>query len=102
MSNYDALVLSLEKRFSAGLTFLAGFSWQKTLDLASSTAFEGNLGAYPYGSIMRDYGVSDFNRKRGSPARSTTSFPDRRPERLRYALGGWQINGILVCRRARR
>ena len=30
VSNYDALVLSLEKRFSGGLTFLAGFSWQKS------------------------------------------------------------------------
>ena len=27
VSNYDALVLSLEKRFSGGLTFLTGFSW---------------------------------------------------------------------------
>jgi hypothetical protein len=96
MSNYDALVLSLEKRFSGGLTFLTGFSWQKSLDLASSTAFEGDLGAYPYGSIMRDYGVSDFNRK----VRVTNSFnyqiPGPKTGPAHYALGGWQANGILV------
>jgi hypothetical protein len=96
-SNYDALVLSLEKRFSSGLTFLTGFSWQKSLDLASSTAFEGNLGAYPYGSIMRDYGVSDYNRK----LRFTSSFNYQlsgfaRTGAARYALGGWQLNGILA------
>jgi hypothetical protein len=96
MSNYDALVLSLEKRFSAGLTFLTGFSWQKSLDIASSTAFEGDLGAYPYGSILKDYGISDFNRK----ARFTNSFnyqiPGPKTGAMQYALGGWQVNGILV------
>jgi hypothetical protein len=44
MTNYDALILSLEKRVASGLTFLAGFSWQKSLDLPSNAAFEGNLG----------------------------------------------------------
>jgi hypothetical protein len=96
-SNYDALVLSLEKRFARGLTFLTGFSWQKSLDLASSTAFEGNLGEYPYGSINKDYGVSDYNRK----FRFTTSFNYQLPGfanlgRARHALGGWQVNGIVV------
>jgi hypothetical protein len=97
MTNYNALVLSLEKRVVTGLTFLAGFSWQKSLDLASSTAFEGNLGAYPYGSIMRDYGISDFSRK----ARFTGSFNYQLPgppksNPARYALGGWQLNGIFI------
>ena len=95
-SNYDALVASLEKRFSGGLTFLAGFSWQKSLDLASSTAFEGDLGAYPYGSIMKDYGTSDFNRK----ARFTGSFnyqlPGPKAGAARTLVGGWQVNGILI------
>jgi hypothetical protein len=97
LTNYDALVLSLDKRVVTGLTFLAGFSWQKSLDLASSTAFEGNLGAYPYGSIMRDYGISDYSRK----ARFTGSFNYQLPglqksHALHYALGGWQVNGILI------
>jgi hypothetical protein len=97
MTNYHALVLALEKRVAKGLTFLAGFSWQKSLDLASSTAFEGNLGAYPYGSISKDYGISDFSRK----ARFTGSFNYQLPglqrsNPLRYALGGWQLNGIFI------
>ena len=96
ISNYHALVGSLEKRLAGGLTFLAGFGWQKSLDIASSTAFEGNLGAYPYGSIMRDYAVSDYNRK----ARVTGSFnyelPGPKTGAARYIAGGWQLNGILV------
>jgi len=96
MSNYEALVASVEKRFAGGLTFLAGLSWQKAMDLASYSAFEANLGAYPYGSIMRDYGPSDFNRK----ARFTGSFnyelPGPKQGATRYVLGGWQLNGILI------
>jgi len=96
MSNYDALVLSLEKRFTRGLTFLAGFSWQKSLDIASSTAFEGDLGAYPYGSITKDYGISDFNRK----ARFTGSFnyqvPGPKSGAIRYVAADWQLNGIVT------
>jgi Carboxypeptidase regulatory-like domain len=96
LSNYNALVTSLEKRLSSGLTLLTGFTWQKSLDLASSTAFEGNLGA-PYGSIQRDHAVSDYNRK----FRFTGSFNYQLPgfERIgaaRYVIGGWQINGIIA------
>jgi len=96
VSNYDALVLSFEKRYARGLTFLAGLSWQRSLDLASYTAFEGNLGAYPYGSQLLDYGPSDYNRK----LRGTGSFnyllPGPKTGAARYALGGWQLNGILI------
>lgn len=97
MSNYEALVLSLQKQFAAGLTFLTGFSWQKTMDLASASAFEGNLGAYPYGQILKDYGPSDFNRK----ARFTTSFNYQLPGpggkgAAHYFIGGWQLNGIIT------
>jgi len=96
-SNYHALVLSLERRFAAGLTFLAGYSWQKALDVTSSTAFEGNANAHPYGSIARDYAVSDFHRA----GRFTGSFNYELPKLantggLRYLLGGWQLNGILT------
>ena len=96
VSDYHALVLSVEKRFSGGLTFLGGLSWQKTTDLASYTAFEGNLGQYPFGSQMKDHAVSDFQRT----LRFTSSFnyqlPGPKTGSARYLLGGWQLNGILV------
>jgi hypothetical protein len=96
VSNYNALVVSLEKRFSRGVTFLGGLSWQKSMDLASYTAFEGNLGAYPYGSIMRDYGPSDYYRK----LRFTSSFnwqlPGPQSGVARAALANWQLNGIVI------
>ncbi len=95
-SNYDALVLSLEKRFSGGLTFLTGFSWQKSLDLASSTAFEGDLGAYPYGRIAKDYGISDFSRKFRFTGSFNFAIPGPKAGLLRDITGGWQLNGIVT------
>jgi hypothetical protein len=95
-SNYEALVLSLEKRYSFGVTFLSGFSWQKALDTASSSAFEGNLGAYPYGKILNDYGISDFSRKARFTNSANWQLPGPKTGAVRYVAGGWQLNGILV------
>jgi len=96
ISNYDALVASVEKRFSRGVTFLGGLSWQKSLDLASYTAFESNLGAYPYGSIMRDYGPSDYYRKLRFTGSFNWQLPGPKTGIARYALGNWQLNGIAI------
>lgn len=95
-SNYHALVLSLERRFSAGLTFIAGLSWQKSLDILSATAFEGNGNTYPFDQIDKDYGPSTFDRR----VRFTGSFNWALPFKIhgpaRIILGDWQTNGILT------
>ncbi len=96
-SNYHALVLSLERRFSSGLTFLAGYSWQKSLDMLSNTAFEGNGNTHPFENIDRDYGVSNFSRT----GRFVGSFNYLLPSPiksgvLQHLLNGWQTNGIVT------
>ena len=95
-SNYHALILSVERRLASGLTFLLGYSWQKSLDILSSTAFEGNGNTHPLESIDQDYGRSNFDRR----SRFTGSFNYQLPSpggngALRYVLGGWQTNGIV-------
>ncbi len=95
-SNYHALVLSMERRFSRGLTFLGGYSWQKSLDILSNTAFEGNGNTYPLGSIDKDYGPSNFDRR----GRFTGSFNYVLPFKptgaaWKLIAGGWQTNGIV-------
>ncbi|MEO8025951.1 MAG: carboxypeptidase regulatory-like domain-containing protein [Bryobacteraceae bacterium] len=95
-SDYNALVISLERRFSSGLTFLGGFSWQKSTDIISSTAFEGNGVTHPYGQVDQDHGLSDFDRA----ARLVMSFNYELPfaagkSLTRYVFGGWQTNGII-------
>ena len=96
-ANYNAVIFSVERRFSGGLTFLAGYSWQKSLDILSNTAFEGNGNTHPYGSIDNDYGLSNFDRA----GRLTASFNWAMPFKLqgpaKFVLGGWQTNGIVTA-----
>jgi len=96
-SDYHALVISLERRFSSGLTFLGGFSWQKSTDTMSSTAFEGNGVTHPYGQIALDHGLSDFDRAARFVASFNYELPYSAGKSLsRYVLGGWQTNGIVT------
>ena len=84
-------------RFGHGLSFLTGFSWQKSMDLLSNTAFEGPGNTHPYGQIEQDYGVSNFHRAARFTRHSTTScraLAANSPFALRS--GGWQTNGIVT------
>ncbi len=95
-SDYHGLVLSLERRLASGFTFLLGYSWQKSTDIISSTAFEGNGVTHPYGQVALDHGLSDFSyagRFIGSFNYALPYTGRRGP--LRYLLGGWQTNGIV-------
>jgi len=96
-SNYHALVVSLERRLTAGLTFLAGYSWQKSLDLLSGTAFEGNGNTHPFGSLERDHAVSSFDRAGRFVASFNYALPSlKRRGAMQHLLGGWQTNGIIT------
>jgi len=95
-SDYHALVLSLERRLASGLTFLAGYSFQKSLDILSNTAFEGNGNTHPFGSIDRDHAVSNFHRGGRFIGSFNYAIPSPRGSAAaRYILGGWQTNGII-------
>jgi hypothetical protein len=95
-SNYHALVLSLERRFSRGLSFLTGFSWQKSMDILSNTAFEGPGNTHPYGQIENDYAVSSFHRAARFTAAFNYELPKLAQSPLRLIFGNWQTNGILT------
>jgi len=94
-SNYHGLVVSVERRFTSGLSFLAGYSWQKSLDIASNTAFEGNNNARPFGQIDADYGLSNFDRRGRLTASFNYVLPYQRSGAAGLILGGWQTNGIV-------
>ena len=70
-SNYNALQVTADKRFSHGLQFLATYSYSHSLDTGSSfedTAFLTAGGFDPFGRLGRDYGSSAFD------ARHRTAF----------------------------
>ena len=101
-SNYNALQVTLEKRFSSGLTFLSVYTWSKLID-------DGNVSSNSFAvqdpfNLSLDRGLSAYD----VPQRSVTSFSyelpygkGRRfgsdiPRALDLAVGGWQVAGIVT------
>lgn len=101
-SNYNALQTSVRKRLSHGTTFLAGYTYSKSLDVTSGG---GNASAFDLTFITNNqtdpnnaYGPSDFDRTHRFVLSFVQRAPDFRgaPSPVRHALSGWQFSGILV------
>jgi hypothetical protein len=104
-SSYNALQTSLEKRFSHGLSFLASYTFSKTLDDVSSfnitgsasqsVAGENDLAQNPF-DLASEYGRSMFDARH----RFVVSYEWRVPfwnhlaNWYQHVLGDWQLNGI--------
>ena len=104
-SNYHALQVKFERRFSKGLYLLNSFTWSKAIDNASQVLEEpgGNEGR-PQNlyNIAADRGPGAYDQ----PFNNTTSFVwelpfgkgrawlDSLPYALDAALGGWTLTGI--------
>jgi hypothetical protein len=58
-SNYNALVLRLERRFSHGLSFVGGYTWGKSIDAASG--LNGTSQAQNVYDLKAERGLSDFD-----------------------------------------
>jgi len=104
-SNYNALQIKLERRFSQGLYFLNSFTWSKAMDNASQVLEEpnGNTGT-PQNvyDITNDRGIGAYDQ----PFNNTTSFVFEIPfgrgrsfgsnanSFLDAFLGGWTLSGV--------
>lgn len=101
-ASYNSLQTSVTTRATHGLTFLASYTFSKTLDYTSGTGgldsldldFLGNDQTNP----KESRGLSDFDRKH----RFVGSFlytppkPAFGPEFVQHALSNWQISGVAV------
>src|ERR1700733_10987959 len=99
-SKYNALVASLNKRFSHGLQFLTAFTYGKSTDNNSLTPQGDVLDAQVPGdnTNLNHWGLSTFDRK----FRSTTSFiydlprPFQKGSVANRVFAGWKTAGILT------
>lgn len=104
-SNYNALQVKLEKRFSKGLYLLNSFTWSKAIDNASQVLEEpnGNTGnPQNVYNIAADKGIGAYDQ----PFNNTTSFVYELPVgRGRWLgndmnaildgiIGGWVLTGV--------
>jgi hypothetical protein len=104
-SSYNALEASLRKRFSHGVSFLASYTWSKSIDDASSfnmtgsaakpVAGENDLAQDPF-NLAAERGRSLFDARHRFVFSYQWSLPFFKDAHgfTGHALGGWQLNGI--------
>jgi Carboxypeptidase regulatory-like domain/TonB-dependent Receptor Plug Domain len=99
-SNFNSLQASVTKRLSAGLEFLASYTWSKSLDFASGTNSTLDL-VNPVGDqtdVRGDYGPSAFDRTHRFVLSFVYDTPSLRsgPSAIRAVVNHWTFSGILL------
>ena len=104
-SSYNALQVSLRKRFSHGLSMLASYTFSKTLDDVSSfnitgsasqsVAGENDLAQNPF-DVKSEWGRSMFDSRHRLVVSYQWNLPWFSHAQTWYGhvLGNWQVNGI--------
>ncbi len=99
-SNYNALIARLERRFSRGLSFVAGYTFGKSIDTASG--LNGTNQAQDNYNLAAERGLSDFDVRQRFVLSGTWELPfglDRRwlkDGTAAKVLGRWQLASILT------
>jgi hypothetical protein len=108
VSNYDGLQLSAEKRFSAGLSFLAAWTWSKSLDDGAggnSSTGESRINTQDPRNVSVDYGLSNFDYRHRftlstiyeAPFGSGRKFMAHANRLVNALAGGWQLTTIVTA-----
>ncbi|MBV8476272.1 MAG: TonB-dependent receptor, partial [Acidobacteria bacterium] len=95
-SNYNALQIQANKRFSAAYSLLANFSWQKALDFGE---FGTPTNQY---NAQQDYGPADFDREFAFTLAHTVELPFGHGRKylsggsafVNGVVGNWSFRGI--------
>jgi hypothetical protein len=99
-SNYNALVARLERRFSGGLSFVAGYTYAKSLDTASG--LDGTDQPQNNYNMRAEYGLSDFDMRQRAALSGVWQLPLGSAGKWAKSgassrvLGGWQTAGIVT------
>ncbi|MEO8596815.1 MAG: TonB-dependent receptor [Candidatus Solibacter sp.] len=96
-SRYDALYIKVQRRFAAGMTLLATYTWSRNMDLgygtisnSYSTAPTGPQNAYDLGS---EFGLSTSHTPHRLSMAASCLLPFRAHNRiLKTAAEGWSVN----------
>lgn len=108
ISNYNALQLTAEKRYSHGLSFLAAYTWSKSLDEGgggNSSAGDPRINIQDPRNLRANYGLSSFDYRHRFTLSTIYELPFGRDRRfagqagglLDAFIGGWQMANILVA-----
>ena len=92
-SNYNSLQVSLNRRFSRGLTLELGYTWSKLL---TTNPYDRGLSAYDTYDLKQSYGPSVLNTPQMLVLSYVYDLPFYKNQRgfVGQALGGWEFSGI--------
>ena len=103
-SNYNALQVKLEKRYSQGLYLLNSFTWSKSIDIASGhlETADGDNSRVNFANPNADKGLSSYDQPFNDTLSIVWDAPYGKSHRfgananpfLQGALGGWQLSFI--------
>jgi hypothetical protein len=97
---YNAMLISLNKRFSHGLQFQVSYTWAKDLSnaFASTTGPNGGTIEGNQDNLASDYGPDNFVRPQRLVINYTYQLPKPRWSNgfAQTALGGWSVQGVTV------
>jgi hypothetical protein len=97
-ASYNALVISVEKRMSHGLSTLAGYRWSKCLDEGESIFLSGN--SYSTNDPSYDRGRCSYDVRQQFILSYVYQTPEIRSLGFvgRHLIGGWKSSGIVTLR----
>lgn len=97
-SNYNALQVTMERRFQNGFTLLGNYTFAKSIDTSSQNKQTGQTVTDPFNRAF-DRGVSDFDQTHIFNLSGLWDLPLKPASRLAHAIiGGWQLSGIVTLR----
>jgi len=98
ISNYNALFVTMRKRFSRGFFYDLSYTWSKSLDQLGRNQNSANVTPNSF-DLYSEYGPSEFDIKHILNAVGSYDLPFRssRPV-LKQLINGWTVTGIFTAR----
>jgi hypothetical protein len=93
-SSYNGLQLSVDKRYSHGVTLQLAYTYSKSIDERSGFSVDGASGANPFNYRKGDRGLSTFDQRHILAVNGVWDMPFLTHHGLlTTAFGGWQLAG---------
>lgn len=97
---YNALQITLQHRFTNGLSYSLAYTWSKSEDLGATDGLAGNA-QNPY-NLWQEKGVTDYNLPQVFAAGWVYQLPfgkgasfSSSNQTINAIIGGWELSGIL-------
>ena len=101
-STYHALQLSLDKRYSQGLSVSTNYTWSKNLDYVSRNGFSGSRGINNPFNFFFSRGNSDLTRTHRFVNSFVWDLPRlQKGSTVDAILGNWRLSGITTLQSGR-